>query len=149
MEKLSAIHPLLLPSVGLLGLIIAAVIADIIIKRIVVEVVRTVAKRSKVTWDDALIEHNVFGRIVQLVPALIIYAGVALVPDLPEYAAKFIRNIAMEAAGVHWNEIDIASMPTESMRYAMVIIAAGPMLLIFPFFQRYFTEGLTVGSVKG
>jgi miniconductance mechanosensitive channel len=95
MEKLSAIHPLLLPSVGLLGLIIAAVIADIIIKRIVVEVVRTVAKRSKVTWDDALIEHNVFGRIVQLVPALIIYAGVALVPDLPEYAAKFIRNIAM------------------------------------------------------
>jgi putative aldouronate transport system permease protein len=62
---------------------------------------------------------------------------------------EFIRNIAMEAAGVHWNEIDIASMPTESMRYAMVIIAAGPMLLVFPFFQRYFTEGLTVGSVKG
>jgi len=95
MEKLSAIHPLLPTSVGLLGLIIAAVIADIIIKRIVVATVRTVAKRSKVTWDDALIEHNVVGRIVQLVPAFIIYAGVALVPDLPEYAAKLIRNIAM------------------------------------------------------
>ena len=95
MEKLSAIHPLLPTSVGLLGLIIAAVIADIIIKRIVVATVRTVAKRSKVTWDDALIEHNVVGRIVQLVPAFIIYAGVALVPDLPEYATRLIRNIAM------------------------------------------------------
>ncbi len=62
---------------------------------------------------------------------------------------EFIRNLAMQAAGVFWNEVDIASMPTESMRYAMVIIAAGPMLIIFPFFQRYFTEGLTVGSVKG
>lgn len=95
MEKLGAIHPLLPPSVGLLGLIVAALIADIIIKRILVGAVRAVAKRSKVTWDDALIKHNVVGRIVQLVPAFIIFAGVAFVPDLPEYGAKLIRNIAM------------------------------------------------------
>ena len=95
MEKLAAIHPLLPPTMGLLGLIIAALIADIIIKRIVVGVVRTIAKRSKVTWDDALIAHNVVGRIVQLVPAFIIFAGVAFVPDLPEYAAELIRNVAM------------------------------------------------------
>ena len=31
----------------------------------------------------------------------------------------------------------------------VVIVAAGPMLFVFPFFQRYFAEGLTVGSVKG
>ena len=95
MEKLSAIHPLLPPSVGLLGLIVAALIVDIIITRILVSAVRTIAKRSKVTWDDALIEHNVVGRIVQLVPAFIIYAGVTLVPELPEYAANLIRNVAM------------------------------------------------------
>ncbi|MDH3909226.1 MAG: mechanosensitive ion channel family protein [Gammaproteobacteria bacterium] len=80
---------------GLLGLIVAALIADIVIKRILVGTVRAVAKRSKVTWDDALIKHNVVGRIVQLVPAFIIFAGVAFVPDLPEYGAKLIRNIAM------------------------------------------------------
>ena len=95
MEKLAAIHPLLPPSVGLLGLIVAALIADIIAKRILVSTVRTIARRSKVTWDDALIEHNVAGRIVQLVPAFIIYAGVALVPDLPEYVAELVRNVAM------------------------------------------------------
>ena len=95
MEKLAAIHPLLPPIMGLLGLIVAALIADIVIKRIVVGVVRTIAKRSKVTWDDALIEHNVVGRIVQLVPGFIIFAGVAFVPDLPEHGAELIRNVAM------------------------------------------------------
>ena len=41
------------------------------------------------------------------------------------------------------------AMPAESMRYAMAMLAAGPMLFIFPFFQKYFCRGLTVGSVKG
>ncbi len=41
------------------------------------------------------------------------------------------------------------SLPTETMRYAMAILAAGPMLIIFPFFQKYFAKGLTIGSVKG
>ena len=48
--------------------------------------------------------------------------------------------------------IDIGSMkesPLETMKFAMCINAAGPMLLVFPFFQKYFTKGLTVGAVKG
>ena len=46
--------------------------------------------------------------------------------------------------------VDIASAekPVEGMRFAMAIIAAGPMLFIFPFFQKYFTQGLTIGAVK-
>lgn len=43
----------------------------------------------------------------------------------------------------------IGDMPSESMRMAMCIVAAGPMLLVFPFFQKYFVKGLTVGGVKG
>lgn len=39
--------------------------------------------------------------------------------------------------------------PAESARMAMCVLAAGPMLLIFPFFQKYFTKGLTIGSLKG
>ena len=37
----------------------------------------------------------------------------------------------------------------ESLRFAMAIVAAGPMLFVFPFFQKYFAKGLTLGSVKG
>lgn len=40
-------------------------------------------------------------------------------------------------------------MPAEATRMAMAIVATGPMLFIFPFFQKYFSKGLTVGSVKG
>ena len=40
-------------------------------------------------------------------------------------------------------------LPTESYRYAMALLAAGPVLVIFPFFQKYFARGLTIGAVKG
>ena len=46
-------------------------------------------------------------------------------------------------------ELRIVDIPTESLRMAMVVVAAGPMLIIFPFFQKYFVRGLTIGSVKG
>lgn len=39
--------------------------------------------------------------------------------------------------------------PSESARMAMAILAAGPMLFVFPFFQKYFVKGITVGAVKG
>ena len=37
----------------------------------------------------------------------------------------------------------------ESVRFAMAVVAAGPMRLIFPFFQKYFAKGMTIGAVKG
>ena len=45
--------------------------------------------------------------------------------------------------------IPVQDVPTYSARMAMCIIATGPILLVFPFFQRYFVKGLTLGSVKG
>ena len=37
----------------------------------------------------------------------------------------------------------------ESMRFAMAVVAAGPAMIAFPFFQKYFKKGMTIGSVKG
>lgn len=74
-------------------------------------------------------------------------------PDL--YSLQFLlqdimQNISLlqsnEMAGMMLNMEDI---PSETVRMAMAIIVAGPALLVFPFFQKYFTKGLTVGSVKG
>lgn len=45
--------------------------------------------------------------------------------------------------------VDMKQIPTESTRMAMAVLATGPMLIVFPFFQKYFVKGLTVGSVKG
>ena len=62
-----------------------------------------------------------------------------------------LRNI-MEILKEMQNNVSIGNiqdMPSESARMAMCILAVGPMLFIFPFFQKYFTRGLTVGAVKG
>ncbi len=43
----------------------------------------------------------------------------------------------------------LIEVPGETVRMAMAVIVAGPALVVFPFFQKYFVKGLTVGSVKG
>lgn len=45
--------------------------------------------------------------------------------------------------------MDVSSIPTLTLRMATAIVAVGPMLLVFPFFQKFFTKGITLGSVKG
>ena len=53
------------------------------------------------------------------------------------------------------NAADAALVTAESMSspttiiYAVIIIAIIPMLIVFPFVQKYFKTGLTVGGVKG
>ena len=45
--------------------------------------------------------------------------------------------------------ISVDTVPTETMKFAMCILACGPMILVFPFFQKYLTKGMVVGAVKG
>ena len=45
--------------------------------------------------------------------------------------------------------IALPSIPIESMKMAMTVIATGPIVLLYPFVQRYFVKGLTIGAVKG
>ncbi len=63
-----------------------------------------------------------------------------------------LRNID-ELKKAQEQGIDMGTMgadtPSESARMAMAVVAVGPILLVFPFFQKYFVQGLTVGSVKG
>lgn len=44
---------------------------------------------------------------------------------------------------------EIKEFPSLSARMALTVVAAGPMMFVFPFFQRFFVQGLTVGSLKG
>lgn len=44
--------------------------------------------------------------------------------------------------------VENMEMPTENLRMAMCVVAAGPMMCIFPFFQKYFTKGISLGGVK-
>lgn len=45
--------------------------------------------------------------------------------------------------------VDYSSMPTETAMMAMCVLAVGPMLFVFMYFQKYFSKGMNMGSVKG
>ncbi len=45
--------------------------------------------------------------------------------------------------------VDMATLPTQSFRMAIVVLIVIPIACAYPFFQRYVVSGLTVGSIKG
>ena len=45
--------------------------------------------------------------------------------------------------------ISLADIPTEGIKMANAILATGPIIFLYPFVQKYFISGITVGAVKG
>ena len=45
--------------------------------------------------------------------------------------------------------IPVENLPTNTLKLAMAVIATGPIILLYPFVQKYFVKGVTIGSVKG
>lgn len=45
--------------------------------------------------------------------------------------------------------INTADLPSQSIKMATAVVATGPIILVYPFVQKYFVSGLTVGAVKG
>ena len=56
---------------------------------------------------------------------------------------NYAANLPSEAAAL------TASLPTYSFRMATIVVTIGPIVMLYPFLQKYFVQGLTVGSVKG
>lgn len=62
---------------------------------------------------------------------------------------KIILDIQMLRESEYAANINPNDIPGEGIRLALAVVVAGPALLVFPFFQKYFTKGMTVGAVKG
>ena len=65
----------------------------------------------------------------------------------------FLNNIltkaqAMSAAAAR-SGIPASDVPSEPMKLAMTVVATGPIILLYPFLQKYFVKGVTIGAVKG
>ena len=67
---------------------------------------------------------------------------------------RMMRNISailnqMENVPSTLSGMDLSELPGENLRMAMLVVTIGPMMMFFPFFQKHFTRGMTVGSIKG
>ena len=57
---------------------------------------------------------------------------------------QYLANNASNLAGV-----DTSTLPSVTIRLAIAVVAILPILLVYPFFQKYFAKGIVMGAVKG
>ncbi len=69
-----------------------AILADFVIKRILISSIARLVKRSKNDWDDIFVERKVFNRLAHLAPALIVFYALQFVFDAPRLV-KFLENV--------------------------------------------------------
>ncbi len=69
--------------------------------------------------------------------------------SLQYYLQRMLGSAAAMKIVAEKSGIDLPSVPLEGMKMAMTVIATGPIVLLYPFVQRYFVKGLTIGAVKG
>lgn len=62
---------------------------------------------------------------------------------------QFLKEMAAAGGGGAQGLASLSDLPSESFRMAMAVVTMGPIVLAYPFFQKYFVKGLTIGAVKG
>lgn len=79
-----------------------------------------------------------------------------LVDDARYFSLQFtiyttLNNIRflLENADKMQGLVNISELPSQTFRMAMAVVTVGPIILAYPFFQRYFIKGLTIGAIKG
>ena len=71
-------------------------------------------------------------------------------PDLSTLQYELMRKVK-SVSTQEYSKIDVSQRPDvtpKSLRAAMTMVVSAPIILIYPFLQRYFVHGLTIGGVK-
>lgn len=77
-----------------LVIIILAVIADRLSKRILISSLKSYVKRSRATWDDIMLNKKVFNRLAHIAPALVVYYTIDFAID-PIGVVEFIKTLTV------------------------------------------------------
>jgi putative aldouronate transport system permease protein len=62
---------------------------------------------------------------------------------------RILLDIQYLTTSTSMTNVDTSKIPTSTVRMAIAVIGVIPVLIVYPFFQKYFEKGLTIGSVKG
>jgi len=68
---------------------------------------------------------------------------------LPIYLRMLLSSTAMDQATQSGVSFDSAAITPETMKMATIVASVLPILIIYPFIQKYFVKGVMVGSIKG
>ena len=64
--------------------------------------------------------------------------------------ALLVREMVVEAQGMNESFLMVdANVASSSVRAATIVVSLGPILLVYPFLQKYFVKGVMVGALKG
>ena len=87
-------YPQALLGIAIVVLVLLAWLADRLTQLVLLRVIARLVRATRATWDDALLDRGVVGRLAHVVPALVIHAGVPLLPHVPAGLAQVARNVA-------------------------------------------------------
>jgi miniconductance mechanosensitive channel len=90
-------NPLALQFAYLIGVVVVAGISLTIARRILVVGIRVIVARSSVQWDDRLVDAKLFARLAHLAPALVLFYGVQIVPNLNPAIATLVGRVSIAA----------------------------------------------------
>ncbi|NLO39166.1 MAG: carbohydrate ABC transporter permease [Ruminiclostridium sp.] len=64
---------------------------------------------------------------------------------------QYLLSIQFLSSSSSFSQSSLAfrDLPSESARMAVAVLSIGPIIFAYPFFQKYFVKGLTIGAVKG
>lgn len=82
------------------------------------------------------------------------YHAMLYIGDYQKYPLQYLLyNILSSSDAISrissLSGVSMVELPSNSMKLAMAVIATGPILLVYPFVQKFFVKGITVGAVKG
>ena len=82
------------PWISALGLLLAALLADLLVRGVLLRIAARLAQASPLHWDDVIARHKVLSRLAHVVPAMVVLAGIGAVRGLPEIVYVVVRNVA-------------------------------------------------------
>lgn len=87
-------------------------------------------------WNEWYLSSLYLGSMVEFKP-------------LQYYLYNIINTANALRNSVAGANVTVSQLPSNTLKMATAVIATGPIIMLYPFLQKYFISGITVGSVKG
>ena len=74
------------------------------------------------------------------------FGGLLYISDASKRTLQVVLREMLKRA----DSLDVdAAVPTRTLQMAGVVITAIPVIVVYPFLQKYFTQGIMLGAIKG